>query len=92
MGVRASRPDRFALGHLSTLAAGICVVGLAAFGIGYAVAAQPHMQAALSALQKAKAELDAAIADKAGHRVKAIALVDDAITEVRAGIAAGATK
>jgi len=72
-----------------TLAAGICVVGLAAFGIGYAVAAQPHMQAALSALQTAKAELDAAIPDKAGHRVKAIALVNDAITEVRAGIAAG---
>jgi hypothetical protein len=75
-----------------TLAAGICVVGLAAFGIGYAVAAQLHMQAALAALQTAKTELDAAIADKAGHRVKAIALVNDAITEVRAGIAAGATK
>jgi hypothetical protein len=72
-----------------TLAAGICFVGLAAFGIGYAVAAQPHMQAALSALQTAKAELEAAIPDKGGHRVKAIALVNDAITEVHAGIAAG---
>lgn len=76
----------------ATLAVVICGGGLAAFGIGYAVAAQLHMQAALSALQTAKAELDAAIADKAGHRVKAIALVNDAIMEVRAGIAAGATK
>jgi hypothetical protein len=47
------------------------------------------MEAALSSLEKAKAELDAAIPDKAGHRVKALALVNDAIAEVRAGIAAG---
>lgn len=75
-----------------TLAAGICVVALGAFGIGYALAAQPHMQAALAALQTAKAELEAAIADKGGHRVKALALVNDALTEVRAGIGVGATK
>jgi hypothetical protein len=66
-----------------------CVVVIGAFGMGYAIAAQPHMQAALSALQTAKAELEAAIADKGGHRVKAIALVNDAITEVHAGIQAG---
>jgi hypothetical protein len=47
------------------------------------------MKAALSALQTAKHELDDAIPDKAGHRVKAIALVNDAIAEVRAGIQAG---
>jgi len=72
-----------------TLAVGICIGAMAACGIGYAVAAQPRMEAALSALEKAKSELDAAIPDKAGHRVKAIALVNDAIAEVRAGIAAG---
>ena len=72
-----------------TLAAGICVVATAACGIGYAVAAQPHMEAALSALEKARSELETAIPDKGGHRVKAIALVNDAIGEVRAGIAAG---
>src|SRR5947207_79935 len=69
-----------------TLIAAVCGAGLA-FGVGYAVAAQPHMQAALAALQNAKAELQAAIPDKGGHRVKAIALVDEAIGEVRAGIA-----
>ena len=72
-----------------TLAVGVCVVTLAACGIGYAVAAQPRMEAALSALEKAKVELDAALPDKEGHRVKAIALVKDAIAEVRAGITAG---
>jgi hypothetical protein len=72
-----------------TMVAGICAVGLAAFGIGYALAAQPHMEAALSALETAKKELDIAEHDKGGHRVKAIALVNDAIGEVRAGIAAG---
>jgi outer membrane murein-binding lipoprotein Lpp len=47
---------------------------------------QPHMSAALDELRSARSELDAAMADKGGHRGKAIALVDDAITEVRAGI------
>jgi len=47
---------------------------------------QPHMTAALDELRSARSELDAAMADKGGHRGKAIALVDDAITEVRAGI------
>jgi len=72
-----------------TLAIGVCVMALAAGGIGYAVAAQPRMEAALHALEKAQSELDAALPDKEGHRVKAIALVKDAIGEVRAGIAAG---
>jgi len=75
-----------------TVAAGIAVVGLAAFGIGYAVAAQPHMEAALSALETASHELEVAVPDKGGHRVKAIALVNDAIGQVKAGIAVGATK
>jgi hypothetical protein len=66
-----------------------CVAGAAALGMGYAIAAQPHMEAALSALETAKRELDVAIPDKEGHRVKAIALVNDAIAEVRAGIKAG---
>lgn len=48
---------------------------------------QPHMQAALAALQNAKAQLQVATADKGGHRVKAMALIDSAMAEVRAGIA-----
>jgi hypothetical protein len=36
-----------------------------------------------------EAALDVALPDEAGHRVKAIQLVTDAIGEVRAGIGAG---
>ena len=65
---------------------------LAASGLGYAVgqAQQPHMQAALGDLQGAKAELQVAERNKAGHRVNALNLVNQAIGEVSAGIAAGA--
>ena len=58
---------------------------LAAFGV--ASADQPLMQAARADLQTAKRELQKALPDKGGHRVKAIALVNDAIAEVNAGIA-----
>jgi len=61
----------------------------ASFAAGFALAAQPHMQAALHALRNSRAELEAALPDKAGHRVKAIGLVDQAIAEVQAGIVAG---
>ena len=69
---------------------GIAVAMVASFAAGFAFAAQPHMQAALRALRNSKAELEAAIPDKGGHRVKAIGLVDQAIAEVQAGIVAGA--
>ena len=59
------------------------------FVAGRASAAQPHMNAALDHLKLARRELNAALADKGGHREKAIALVKDAITEVEAGIEAG---
>ena len=51
---------------------------------------QPHMQAALQALQNARAELQAAEHDKAGHREKALDLVDRAIHQTELGLAAGA--
>ena len=66
------------------------VVGLFTFGGGYVVAAQPHMHSALDAPQSARSQLEQALPDKAGHRVRAEELVEDAITQVRAGIAAGA--
>ena len=53
---------------------------------GRASADQPHMQAALDHLRAARAELNAATADKGGHREKAIALVNDAIGQVEKGI------
>lgn len=53
---------------------------------------QPHMQSALDHLQAAKAELQGALADKGGHRVRAIELVDRAIGEVQAGMAYAAPR
>jgi hypothetical protein len=44
------------------------------------------MNEALDQLRAARSELDAANADKGGHRVKAVSLVDEAIAEVEAGI------
>ena len=50
---------------------------------------QPHMQAALDALQSAKGNLERATSDKGGHRVRALGFVNDAIAQVKLGIAAG---
>ena len=50
---------------------------------------QPHMQAAVDALNKAHAELTAATRDKGGHRARALQLVDQALMEARLGMAAG---
>ncbi len=47
---------------------------------------QPHMNAALDHLQTARHELEVASAEKGGHRVRAIELVDAAISEVNAGM------
>ncbi|HVO01648.1 MAG TPA: hypothetical protein VMT54_05570 [Candidatus Cybelea sp.] len=69
----------------------VALVGIGlAFGAGYALAAQPHMEAALTALKTAKDQLTIAATDKGGHRVKALDLVNQAITEVQAGITVGA--
>ncbi len=47
---------------------------------------QPKMVSALGSLKKGRADLKAATADKGGHRVRAISLVEQAITEVEQGI------
>ena len=59
----------------------------ASMGIGYAIGAQPHMTASIGLLQSARAELAAAKPNKGGHREKALGLIDQAIGEIRAGIA-----
>ena len=59
----------------------------ASLGIGYAIGAQPHMGETLSFLQSARSELAAATPNKGGHRERALGLIDQAISEVRAGIA-----
>lgn len=59
---------------------------LGGFVAGRASAAQPHMVSAMDHLRLAKKELDLALADKGGHRAKALELVNSAIDEVRLGI------
>jgi hypothetical protein len=61
----------------------------AGFVAGCTYGGQPHMQAALSYLQSAYGELQVAEHNKGGHRVVAMRLISDAITEVQAGIAVG---
>jgi hypothetical protein len=58
-------------------------------GSGAAIAYQPHMNTALSDLNAAVGQLQAATANKGGHRLQAITLVNQAIVQVQAGIAAG---
>ena len=52
-----------------------------------ALADQPYMRAARTDLQQARAQLQAALANKGGHRVKAIEHVNNAIAYVNQGIA-----
>ncbi|HZS40474.1 MAG TPA: hypothetical protein VFF06_26765 [Polyangia bacterium] len=47
---------------------------------------QPKMQAAMAALQQAKAETEAASPNKGGHREQAIGLIQQAIDAVNAGM------
>ena len=56
-------------------------------GVGYAIGAQPHMAATVGILQSAHAELARATPNKGGHRARALALINQAIGEVRAGMA-----
>jgi hypothetical protein len=72
-------------------AAGALVVASGVgYGVGFAQGYQPHMQNALHDLQAARAELNAALSDKGGHRVAAINLVNQAIVQTQAGLAVGA--
>jgi hypothetical protein len=78
--MRTSLPRSVVLGAIAT---SLC--------IGYALGAQPHMDEAVAILQSARAELGKAEPNKGGHREKAMGLIDQAITEVRAGIAFAAS-
>ena len=49
---------------------------------------QPHMTRALDHLKDARNNLEQATPDKGGFRAKAISLVNEAIEEVKLGIAA----
>ena len=62
------------------------VVIASSVGIGYAIGAQPHMAETITILQSARAELVKATPNKGGHRERALALIDQAIGEVRTGM------
>jgi hypothetical protein len=69
------------------LAAGaLSVAMLSGVFIGEALARQRHMEAALHALQNARDQLQDASHNKGGHRVEALRLTNEAISEVRAGM------
>ena len=75
-----------ALGVVGTAVA----AGVTTFADTGAEAAHPHMKAALADLRAALRQLEIAAHDKGGHRVKAITLVKEAISETKQGIAVGA--
>ena len=68
----------------------ILLVAVASAGAQVPAAAgafdQPQMQAARTDLQKARAKLNAATADKGGHRNNALAAINNAIEEISAGM------
>ncbi|MCP9849526.1 hypothetical protein [Cyanobium sp. Morenito 9A2] len=79
MGLRLHLP--LVLASASAFTAGLVV------SAGIAMAQQPNMQNALGSLLNAQASLQAAAPNKGGHRDRALALVAQAIVQVRAGIA-----
>lgn len=72
------------------LGLGVAVLAFALFfgSIGYAVASmnQPHMMNARNYLNSALGALNAATANKGGHRKNAINLVNRAINQVNMGM------
>lgn len=66
--------------HTLVAAAALTAASLPAFAV------QPHMEAALAHLERARAELQQASNDKGGNRVDAMRAVEKAINEVRRGI------
>jgi hypothetical protein len=68
----------------------LAAIGLASallFSAGVVIGAQPHMQNALEALHNANNQLEKASHNKGGHRERAMELVNQAISEVQAGMA-----
>jgi len=69
--------------------AAVATLGAVLSSTQTALADQPHMRNALQALFNAQGQLSVATHNKSGHRENALGLVNQAIGEVQAGIAAG---
>lgn len=67
----------------------LCGLVAGGYVVGRATAARPHMYNALNAMKTARGELLVAEHNKGGYRDIAIQAVDQAINQVRPGIAAG---
>jgi hypothetical protein len=66
--------------------AAVILVSISTLGLSSAFARQPRMDSALEHLRAARAELQAAEANKGGHRERALELVNRAIAQVEEGI------
>jgi hypothetical protein len=82
MKINVWKASTLALAAALTLVVGQGFVGEAG------AEAQPHMKSALASLTSAKGQLQKATHDKGGHRAKAVQLTDEAIEQVKKGIAA----
>lgn len=71
---------------IKTLAIGAALIGAFCFGKAYQEK-HPHMNAAKTKLEEAKAQLQKAAHDYSGHRTKAVGFIDQALAEIAAGIA-----
>jgi hypothetical protein len=70
----------------TTAVTGLAAVGLLGVSAKSADAYQGNMERALSALYQALGSLREATPDKGGHRVRAMNLISQAISETQAGI------
>jgi hypothetical protein len=64
----------------------VMLMVVAGMNLGTARADQPAMHSAVHHLREARADLERALADKGGHRERAISLIDQALAETEAGI------
>lgn len=81
----SAMPRRLVM-RLLTVALPLALVATAAFKVGEYVQGQPHMEAALTALNTAQEHLKQATEDKGGHKAKAMVHIKEAIAQVQAGI------
>jgi hypothetical protein len=72
--------------RLLTVALPLALVATAAFKVGEYVQGQPHMEAAMTAMNTAMDHLKAAAEDKGGHKAKAMMHLKEAIAQTQAGI------
>ncbi|TDR94739.1 hypothetical protein EV668_2027 [Enterovirga rhinocerotis] len=72
--------------------AGLAATSVATVAANEALAYQGNMERAVSSLYSALGSLRESTSDKGGHRVKAMRLIQQAITEVQSGIEFAAEK